>query len=455
MAPRAAALSRAPASRTAGVSPRPSSQRAWCRWSCPCVVQNHQAAASTMIRMSSHNHHRLCLSLRLNRNLGHAINSPLSRVNGGWRRVRADVTLSNGRSGRAVRRRNRRLAAAGREALRPARGPHDDPRQPQAAGDADIRGHVGDVEHERHRPPSLSARKSGTPDAEPSMLARLPIPAPAMRPSDSGAPRSSRARREETAIESSTATTRGGDVDLPRQRAERDAEGAERVVHDLDAERPAEQRICSPDQRVTASHLVTRSPYGDEAGHDGKGGAARDGRRRHGARRAMSDGTANDDNTMRPHTGTTTPRMRASPSMPWKRCRKLTVLQVLRSSSQVLARYRVSSSNRWTVVPSPSQMQCERFGIVHHRERPVRGDERVDQRFGVLEVHVVVAGAVHDEQVAAQVRREGDRRSRAVAVRVLLRQAHVALLVDRVVEALVASPAPRPCPCCTAPASGT
>ena len=48
-------------------------------------------------------------------------------------------------------------------------------------------------------------------------------------------------------------------------------------------------------------------------------------------------------------------------------------------------------------------------GVGHHRERLVRRDERVDQRFAVLEVHVVVARAVHEEQVAAQVLREGDR----------------------------------------------
>ena len=65
-------------------------------------------------------------------------------------------------------------------------------------------------------------------------------------------------------------------------------------------------------------------------------------------------------------------------------------------------------------------------------------DQLVDQRRAALVVAVVVRRAVDDQQVALELIREGDGRAVPVALGVVLRQAHVALLVDRVVEALVA-----------------
>ncbi len=51
----------------------------------------------------------------------------------------------------------------------------------------------------------------------------------------------------------------------------------------------------------------------------------------------------------------------------------------------------------------------------HQRERPVCCNQRVDHRLGVLEVHVVVARTVHDEQAAAQVLRVRERRVATLA----------------------------------------
>ena len=76
-------------------------------------------------------------------------------------------------------------------------------------------------------------------------------------------------------------------------------------------------------------------------------------------------------------------------------------------------------------------------GIGHHLEILVERHQPVDQLFGGLIVDVVVAGAVDDQEVAFQPCGMGDRRSLFEPFGVDLRRAHVAFLVDRVVQSLV------------------
>ena len=65
------------------------------------------------------------------------------------------------------------------------------------------------------------------------------------------------------------------------------------------------------------------------------------------------------------------------------------------------------------------------------------GDEGVHQRFGPLVVAVVVAGAVDEQQLALKAVGEGQGRALAVAFGVVRGQAHVALLINGVVQAHV------------------
>ena len=54
---------------------------------------------------------------------------------------------------------------------------------------------------------------------------------------------------------------------------------------------------------------------------------------------------------------------------------------------------------------------------------------------GVLEVHVVVTGAMDFEQIAFQIGREIHRGAPGVGIRIVFGQAHIALGVNRVVQA--------------------
>jgi hypothetical protein len=75
---------------------------------------------------------------------------------------------------------------------------------------------------------------------------------------------------------------------------------------------------------------------------------------------------------------------------------------------------------------------------IHHQiERLPEFHETIDEAFRALIVDVVVAGPMDDEQVPAQPFGEVDRGPDPVPVGVLLRDTHVAFLVDGVVEALV------------------
>src|SRR5215510_9181578 len=59
--------------------------------------------------------------------------------------------------------------------------------------------------------------------------------------------------------------------------------------------------------------------------------------------------------------------------------------------------------------------------VEHHVEILPELNQLVHQTFGVLDVHVVVAGAVHQQQVAAQSFREVDRRAAAISLGVVVR----------------------------------
>ena len=73
----------------------------------------------------------------------------------------------------------------------------------------------------------------------------------------------------------------------------------------------------------------------------------------------------------------------------------------------------------------------------HHRERLVDRLQRVDQLERVVRMHVVVDHAVQEQQVARELARVLDAAARVVAFGILLRRAHIALGVDRVVVAPV------------------
>src|SRR4030095_7601583 len=76
-------------------------------------------------------------------------------------------------------------------------------------------------------------------------------------------------------------------------------------------------------------------------------------------------------------------------------------------------------------------------GINAHVEGLAERNELVNEQLEALEMDIVVAGAVHHEQATAKAPSEGDGGPRFVGLGALLRQAHVALLVDAVIEPLV------------------
>src|SRR5215470_8458924 len=75
--------------------------------------------------------------------------------------------------------------------------------------------------------------------------------------------------------------------------------------------------------------------------------------------------------------------------------------------------------------------------IGHEVEGFSQIDESIYKQLRSLVVHVVVTGSMDDQQVALQAFRIIDRRSGFVTLRVVPGKAHVALLINRVVEALV------------------
>src|SRR5206468_8186643 len=79
------------------------------------------------------------------------------------------------------------------------------------------------------------------------------------------------------------------------------------------------------------------------------------------------------------------------------------------------------------------------IGICHEVERLVERDQAVHQPFRALVMHVVVAGAMHDQQASLEPLGLIDRRGTLVtrAVRRAGQEPHVALLINRVVETLI------------------
>ena len=75
--------------------------------------------------------------------------------------------------------------------------------------------------------------------------------------------------------------------------------------------------------------------------------------------------------------------------------------------------------------------------IGHDGEWFVMRHKLVDELLGALVVHIVVAGAVDDEQVSLQPLGMRDGRAVHLALGVVLRQAHVALLIDAVIKPTV------------------
>jgi hypothetical protein len=82
----------------------------------------------------------------------------------------------------------------------------------------------------------------------------------------------------------------------------------------------------------------------------------------------------------------------------------------------------------------------ERVGatrVLHKIERFPEFDEAVEEQFGALVVDIIVAGTVDDEQIAAKAFGKIDGGSGLVAGGIVFGRAHVAFLVDGVIEALV------------------
>ena len=75
--------------------------------------------------------------------------------------------------------------------------------------------------------------------------------------------------------------------------------------------------------------------------------------------------------------------------------------------------------------------------VGHDGEGLVQHHELVDELFDTLVVHVVVSGAVDDEQMPLQLPGMCDGRSVGVTFGILLGQSHVALLINAVVEMAV------------------
>src|SRR6266566_2198607 len=79
------------------------------------------------------------------------------------------------------------------------------------------------------------------------------------------------------------------------------------------------------------------------------------------------------------------------------------------------------------------------IGICHEVEWLAELDQAVHQAFCALVMHVVIAGAVHDQQATLESLGLIDRRRTVVAraVRRRVQETHIALLVNRVIESLV------------------
>jgi len=77
-------------------------------------------------------------------------------------------------------------------------------------------------------------------------------------------------------------------------------------------------------------------------------------------------------------------------------------------------------------------------GIGHHRERLVVLDKFIDQSFEALVVYVVVGGPVGDQKISFEAVGMGYGRPVDVALLVVIGKSHVTLLVDGIVQSLVA-----------------
>ncbi len=88
-----------------------------------------------------------------------------------------------------------------------------------------------------------------------------------------------------------------------------------------------------------------------------------------------------------------------------------------------------------SIFPFVDAVRTVRIG--HHGENLVVLDELVYQGFRVLVMYIIVARSVHQQQVAFQVFGKSDGRAVFVAFCIFRRQAHVAFLVNIIVEALV------------------
>ena len=75
--------------------------------------------------------------------------------------------------------------------------------------------------------------------------------------------------------------------------------------------------------------------------------------------------------------------------------------------------------------------------VLHEPELLVEINQLVEQPLRALEVNVVIAGAVDDKQLALQAARESDWRAVFIALYIFIRQPHVALLVDRIIQRLI------------------
>src|SRR5436309_15669275 len=75
--------------------------------------------------------------------------------------------------------------------------------------------------------------------------------------------------------------------------------------------------------------------------------------------------------------------------------------------------------------------------ILHHRELLLVGNQGIDKNFSSFVVNIIIARSVDNQELACQTSRVRHRRAGAIVCFVVLRQTHVTLLIDRVIEVLV------------------
>ena len=88
--------------------------------------------------------------------------------------------------------------------------------------------------------------------------------------------------------------------------------------------------------------------------------------------------------------------------------------------------------------PLPLKDPMTPVRISHELKDLIVLDQRIQQPFRILVMHIVIARPVNIQQIAPQILSIGDRRARQKILLVFLRQPHISLLVQVVIAQLIA-----------------